>query len=100
MSDTNRYYSTSLDLYCCAHDDRPRYCDDWKVKKVGVVVVSFTDADIDNAPEKYNRKEESWYRRVLFTVEIDFAASQGTLEFRTSINGRPSGQATIEFQDT
>lgn len=100
MCDTERRYDKTVYLYCCTDEESPLYTDDWRAEKVGEVKVSFTDAEIDASPRRYNKRMKKWYRCVNFTLEIDLAADQGTLEFKSFINDRPGGTASIKFHDS
>ncbi|KAF9641714.1 hypothetical protein BFW01_g1697 [Lasiodiplodia theobromae] len=100
ICDTDRRYNLTLSLYYCTYEESSLYDDAWKAENVGEVMLSFTDAEIDAAPREYNKRKRRWYCKVEFTVEINLAADKGTHEFKTSINDRPGGAASIKFHDS
>ncbi|KAK4610725.1 hypothetical protein CLAFUW4_13758 [Fulvia fulva] len=96
--DKDRPATTYMELFSCALDAAPEYCDDPRVEKVCRVKVDFKNANRKGFETK--RKygffgKKSW----LIDVELQciFGSKTGGLHFKSLIAGAVSGTATAEF---
>ena len=98
------FYEDSTDLtsvihiWNCDQEAKPDTSQHWSMVKMGKVSVEFTDAERKEATSKLVKGRKMY--KIWYEMEVDLFSDRGDLKFRTVLNGKTKGNASIQFEES
>ena len=89
--------SGSVRLFQCDAAEPPERADDYRVRYVGTINITFSEEDLGSAKSKYNSRLGCTVYNFEINVRVRFRSTKGALEFQTIAYGEERGTTTISF---
>ena len=90
-------FPKKLRLFQCDAAEPPERADDYRVRYVGTINITFSEEDLGSAKSKYNSRLGCTVYKYDYDVRVRFRSTKGALEFQTIAYGEERGTTTISF---